>query len=75
MGRLMRIKIIPLGLRNKHRVPMNADMTAAAAASPACALVSYGYTPIGDTDERREVSHTSGNVGAGFIGKLLNLIV
>lgn len=31
----MRIKIFPLGLSNEHRIPVNTDVTAAAAASPA----------------------------------------
>ena len=35
MSCLMRIKIFPLGLSNEHRIPVNTDVTAAAAASPA----------------------------------------
>ncbi len=60
---------------SEHEETVEIKVSPAAAASPASTLVSYGYTPIGDADERREVSHTSGNVGAGFIGKLLKLIV
>lgn len=60
---------------SEHEETVEIKVSPAAAASPACALVSYGYTPIGDTDKRCKVSHTPGNVCAGFIGKLLNLIV
>ena len=60
---------------SEHEETVEIEVSLAAAASPASTLVSYGYTPIGDADERREVSHTPGNVGAGFIGKLLKLIV
>lgn len=60
---------------SEHEKAVEIKVSPVAAASPACTLVSYGYTPIGDVDKRCEVSHTPGNVGAGFIGKLLNLIV
>ena len=36
----------------------------------AWALVSYGYTSVGDTDKRCEVGYTPGNAGAGFFRDL-----
>ena len=60
---------------SEHEEAVEIKVSPAAAASPACTLVSYGYTTIGDADKRREVSHTPGNVGTGFIGKLFNIIV
>lgn len=60
---------------SEHEETVEIKVSLAAAASPASTLVSYGYTSIGDTDKRCEVGHTPGNAGAGFIGKLFNIIV
>lgn len=60
---------------SEHEQTVEIKVSPAAAASPACALVSYGYTSVGDTDKRCEVGYTPGNAGAGFIGKLFNIIV
>ena len=60
---------------SEHEETVEIKVSLAAAASPASTLVSYGYTPIGDADKRCEVSHTPGNAGTGFIGKLFNIIV
>lgn len=75
MAQLMHHDIVDYLWGSEHEETVEIKVSHAAAASPACALVSYGYTSIGDTDERCEVSHTPGNAGAGFIGKLFNIIV
>lgn len=53
---------------SEHEKAVKVKISLAAAASPAGALIPYGYTVEGDTDKRCKVSHALGYIGDRIIG-------
>ncbi len=75
VAQLMHHNIIDYLRGSEHEKTVEIKVSLAAAASPACALVSYGYTSVGDADKWSEVCDPVRDICDSSVRKLFYLCI